>query len=350
MTTCRWITRLAALLAAVLWAPLAAAQTTLAVNAEGWESVWVQRGNSTVWDAVWRRGGDQVVTVMEGSVRGGQVSLRRVSSSDGVLCEYRGSIGADGQASGSQSCPGHGNTAWSGQVQGRGGFGGGGFGLGGGGGFGGGVSLSVSADGWTSIWRQRGNSGVWDAVWVNGNQRVTTVMQGSIRGDQVEMRRSSSSDGVLCSYRGSVGPDRRSVSGTQACPGHDEVPWFGQFGEAGAGPAPAPVEQGNVYRVENLAFGEGERSGSAGQREFVVDAARCTVRELNPATEQGRQQVRVSLCVPNRRLAFSTLVRNEVTAEYDWVFHDGGRQASGAWRDRSGAGPSIGVLGARRGY
>jgi hypothetical protein len=354
----RWVFSLLGLLASALFAPGAAAQTTLAVSAEGWDSLWVQRGNSPVWDAVWRRGGDQVVTVMEGSVRGGQVALRRVSSSDGALCEYRGSVGGDGQAAGTQSCPGHANTRWSGQLQGRGAPGPGGGGWSGGGGAGGGSgafgSLSVNADGWTSVWRQRGNSGVWDAVWVNGNQRVTTVMQGTVRGDQIDLRRTTSSDGAMCSYRGTVAADRRSVSGVQACPGHGETPWYGQFGDAGAGPAPlpalAPTEPGTVYRVENLAFGEAERGASPQQqREFVVDAARCTVRELNTPTEQGRQQVRVSLCQPNRRLAFSTLVRGEVTAEYDWVFHDGARQAVGAWRDRSGSGPSIGATGARRG-
>lgn len=340
MTPSRWLLNLTTLWLALLFAPGLAAQTSVSVSADGWNSVWVQRGNTALWDAVWTRGGDQVTTVMQGSIRGSQVSMRRISSSDGALCEYRGTIGGDGRSvSGTQACPGFASQAWVGQLQGRqavlpnlGNLIGGAAG-----------PLTVSVEGWTSTWRQRGSSGTWDAVWEQGNERVVTVMQGSIQRDQINMRRISSSDGALCDYRGVVGADRRSVSGTQSCPGRADVAWAGQFGDAGfGGGGPAPVA-GARFRVDNLLFNQNERGGNPhSQREFMVDAARCTVRELNASTDQGRQQVQVTLCQPNRRIAFATLVNGQVTAEYDWVFRDDGRAAVGAWRDGNGFGPSIG--------
>lgn len=337
MTLRRLLATLAALWAALLFAPGATAQTTLAVQADGWESLWIPRGNSGVWDAVWRRGGEQVVTVMEGTVRGGQVALRRLSSSDGVLCEYRGSIGPDGLASGTQSCPGHANLAWTGEVQGR--APGGGLAEA----FGSSTSLSVEADGWRSVWRQRGRSNTWDAVWVNGDQRVTTVMQGTVRPDLIDLRRTSSSDGVMCSYRGRLGPDRRTISGVQSCPGHPDSAWTGQFGDAGVGgggfAGGAGPETGLRMWVQTLGLGEADR-GAGRAREFLVDPARCTVRELGSAGEPGRRAAQVTLCQPNRRMAFSLAGRGG-SIEHDWVFQDGGRQAAGVWRDASGSGLAL---------
>lgn len=344
MTAARCWKILSALCAALLFAPAAMAQASLAVSAEGWNSTWVQRGSSGLWDAVWTRGGDQVTTVMEGSIRGAQVTMRRISSSDGALCEYRGTIGADGRSvTGTQACPGFATQSWVGQLQGGrspifpspgtppGGVGG---------------PLTVNVEGWTSTWRQRGASGTWDAVWERGNDRIVTVMQGSVQRDQVNLRRISSSDGALCEYRGVVAADRRSVSGTQSCPGHPDVAWTGYIGDGGyvgggGGPPPAA---GSRFRVENLLFNQNERGGNPhSRREFMVDAARCAVRELNSSTDQGRQQVQVTLCQPNRRIAFATMVNGQVTAEYDWVFRDDGRDAVGTWRDGNSFGPSIGT-------
>lgn len=347
MRLARLLKTLSTLCAALLFAPALMAQTSLSVSAEGWNSVWVQRGSSGLWDAVWTRGGDQVSTVMEGSIRGAQVTMRRISSSDGALCEYRGTIGGDGRSvSGTQACPGFATQSWVGQLQGGrapilpnlGNL------------LGGGASgpLTVSVEGWTSTWRQRGSSGTWDAVWERGNERIVTVMQGSVQRDQVNLRRTSSSDGALCEYRGVVAADRRSVSGTQSCPGHPDVAWAGYFGDGGfvgggvGGGGPAPVA-GARYRVENLLFNQNERGGNPhSRREFMVDAARCSVRELNSSTDQGRQQVQVTLCQPNRRIAFATMINGQVTAEYDWVFRDDGRDAVGTWRDGNSFGPSIG--------
>ena len=41
-------------------------------------------------------------------------------------------------------------------------------------------------------------------------------------------------------------------------------------------------------------------------------------------------------------IAFATMINGQVTAEYDWVFRDDGRDAVGTWRDGNSFGPSIG--------
>jgi hypothetical protein len=210
-----------------------------------------------------------------------------------------------------------------------------------------GQALEVGIDGWFSRWQQRGNTPLWDAVWSNGGQQVVTVMQGTVQGGQVQMRRISSSDGVLCEYRGQLQPDGRSVFGTQSCPGREDAPWRGQIvslaGGGGGIIAPPVVVPGMVFRVENLAFGQPDQAGDrSNDREFLIDFSRCTVRELGREAERGRQETRVSVCEPERRLAFATVLNGQVTAEYDWSFRDGGRTAAGAWRSGRGGGLSIG--------
>ena len=172
-------------------------------------------------------------------------------------------------------------------------------------------------------------------------------MQGTVQGGQVLMRRISSSDGVLCEYRGQLQPDGRSVFGTQSCPGRSDAAWRGQIvslaGGGGVVIAPPVVMPGMHYRVENLSFGQSDRAGDrSNDREFLIDFASCTVRELNRETERGRQETRVSVCEPERRLAFATIMNGRVTAEYDWSFRDGGRTAVGAWRSGNGGGLSLG--------
>lgn len=91
--------------------------------------------------------------------------------------------------------------------------------------------ISVQNGPYSSTWRQRGSSTTWDAVW-SGPGSITTVMEGSIQGNQVTMRRTSSSDGHICEYRGTIAADGVSVSGTQSCPGLPQSSWSGRIGPA----------------------------------------------------------------------------------------------------------------------
>lgn len=98
--------------------------------------------------------------------------------------------------------------------------------------------ISVQNGPYSSTWRQRGSSTTWDAVW-SGPGSITTVMEGSIQGNQVTMRRTSSSDGHICEYRGTIAADGVSVSGTQSCPGLPQSSWSGRIGLAPGEPRAA---------------------------------------------------------------------------------------------------------------
>jgi hypothetical protein len=75
------------------------------------------------------------------------------------------------------------------------------------------------AGGWSSTWIRRATGNVWDAVWRNGGDIRPTIMQGGFNGTAGYFKRTYSSDGFLCEYRLTIGPDGRSISGTQSCPG-----------------------------------------------------------------------------------------------------------------------------------
>ncbi len=94
------------------------------------------------------------------------------------------------------------------------------------------ATLTVQNGPYHSTWRQRGASNTWDAVWT-GHSTITTVMEGSIQGNQVLMRRTASSDGYFCEYRGSIAANGVDVSGMQVCPGLAPSSWSGRLGTSG---------------------------------------------------------------------------------------------------------------------
>jgi hypothetical protein len=186
----------------------------------GWTAVWTRRGNTNTWDGIWKNGSRTETTVMEGGFQGNQATFKRTSSSDGNLCEYTGTIAADGRTvSGTQKCAGISDYPWQGT-----------FAAGGGspttattpatsGTAMSGTNIKVSITDWTGNFSSRGSSNVWDGVWTRGSQRETTVMEGGFQGKQLYLKRTYSSDGHLCEYRGTVSADGGTVSGTQSCPG-----------------------------------------------------------------------------------------------------------------------------------
>ena len=196
--------------------PATAASPTGTVNVTsvgGWTSVWTRRGTSNTWDAIWKNGSRTETTVMEGGFRGNQADFKRTYSSDGYLCSYTGTIAADGKTvSGTQKCPGISDYPWQGTFATGGGAPATGTAMSG-------TKLDVSCAGWTAVFSTRGNGNVWDGIWTQGSRRETTVMEGGFRGNELYLKRTSSSDGHLCEYHGTVSADGGTVSGTQKCPG-----------------------------------------------------------------------------------------------------------------------------------
>jgi hypothetical protein len=63
---------------------------------------------------------------------------------------------------------------------------------------------------------------------------------------------------------------------------------------------------------------------------------------LNAEDLQGQEQYRVLVCRDRSRLTFTTSTPGKTPVEYDWVFGDGGRTISGAYRQGGTFGPSVG--------
>jgi hypothetical protein len=76
-------------------------------------ATWTRRGTSNVFDALYREpSGRQATTVEELTIQGNQVRGRRISSSEGTLCNFTGTIQSDGRSmQGTGACPGV-NSGW----------------------------------------------------------------------------------------------------------------------------------------------------------------------------------------------------------------------------------------------
>ena len=108
---------------------------------------------------------------------------------------------------------------------------------------------------------------------------------------------------------------------------------------------PPPPATGVRYRVENLVYGAPDLyQNPRNYHDFMVDFAKCSIRELNQPSDQGLEQVHVSVCRSKTRLQFTTVTPNSTQVEYDWVFLDGGKTISGAYRQGSTFGPSFGGI------
>ncbi len=58
----------------------------------GWTGVWTRRGNSNVFDAIWRLGGSVVKGTLTIKLNGNKITVTRRNSSDGINCNYSGTI------------------------------------------------------------------------------------------------------------------------------------------------------------------------------------------------------------------------------------------------------------------
>jgi hypothetical protein len=113
-----------------------------------------------------------------------------------------------------------------------------------------------------------------------------------------------------------------------------------------AAPSPSPASGGVRYRVENFVYGNPDVYQSPrNYHDFIVDFANCSMRELNAETTQGRETIRVTVCRDRTRLTFTTQIQGQSQpVEYDWVFLNGGKTISGAYRQGGTFGPSVGGI------
>jgi len=86
-----------------------------------------------------------------------------------------------------------------------------------GGGCGLGARWEESEEGWAAIWTRRGNSNVFDVQSSKGGMVLTAIQTINIRGNQVSVSRTNSSDGNNCEMEGTIDPDGVTVTGTYRC-------------------------------------------------------------------------------------------------------------------------------------
>jgi hypothetical protein len=83
-----------------------------------YNGVWTRRGNTNEYDAVWTRGRQQITGVLSITTQGNRVFIKRLQSTDGQLCEYEGTVSADGVTiNGTYGCSGVSNLTWQGRAE-----------------------------------------------------------------------------------------------------------------------------------------------------------------------------------------------------------------------------------------
>jgi hypothetical protein len=111
--------------------------------------------------------------------------------------------------------------------------------------------------------------------------------------------------------------------------------------------APPPSASGGVrYRVENFVYGNPDAyQNPRNYHDFIVDFTNCSMRELNAEMAQGRETIRITVCRDRTRLTFTTQIQGQsLPVDYDWVFLNGGKTISGAYRQGGAFGPSVGGI------
>lgn len=89
--------------------PFACAMPARFTETEGdYTATWTRRGNTNEYDAVWSRNGRrQVTAVVTITTQGNRISVLRGQGSDGVSCQYDGTVSADGATiTGTATCGG----------------------------------------------------------------------------------------------------------------------------------------------------------------------------------------------------------------------------------------------------
>ena len=212
-----------------------------------------------------------------------------------------------------------------------------------------GARWEETENGWSGTWTRRGNSNTFDAAWRNSGSTGSSVLTMTMTGNRVHIERrdaASFNNGLQVAYDVVIAADGTVSGPGRILPSGPSFPMSATVvcGGTSTGVVPPPsVTAGAHYRVENLVYGAPDLYlNPRNYHDFIVDFAKCSIRELNQQSDQGLEQIRVSVCRANTRLQFTTVWPNSTLVEYDWVFLDGGKTIAGAYRQGSTFGPSVG--------
>src|SRR5687767_9787266 len=101
-------------------------------------------------------------------------------------------------------------------------------GSGSGGGCGLGRRITEYENNFTGIWTRRGRSNVFDAVWTRGSERGEAILDISLSGNRITVRRTDTAEfgGNVCNYTGTLDSDGTTITGTYSCrTGERNIPW-----------------------------------------------------------------------------------------------------------------------------
>lgn len=81
---------------------------------QGWHGMWYRKGTSNIFDVIWKNGNDTVTATVSFTVKGNKWTGQRTTSSDGVLCQYFGTMSSDGfTIEGNGTCDNGGTFNWN---------------------------------------------------------------------------------------------------------------------------------------------------------------------------------------------------------------------------------------------
>ena len=325
----------------------------------GWTGTWVRRGSSNTFDASWGKGGASGSSVITMTLTGDRVHVDRRDAAEfgGASVAYDATIAADGTVSGTGRVASSGATytfhatvtcgdlaSTSVQpppvkVDGGGGVAPG-CGLG--------ARWDLVENGWAGTWVRRGRSNTFDASWGKDGAGGSSVITMTLTGSQVRIERRDSAGfgGAAVSYDATIAADE-TVSGTgRVASSGAEYAFRARVlcgDTAGTNIQLPAVTFGVRYRVENFVYDAPDVfQNPRNYHDFMIDFTQCSIREMNQESDQGLEQIHVSVCRKQTRLTFTTVTPNSAPVEYDWLFLNDGKTISGAYRHGNTFGPSVG--------
>jgi hypothetical protein len=115
--------------------------------------------------------------------------------------------------------------------------------------------------GWTATWTRRGDSMVFDGLWLNGTQKATGVVTMTVQGSTVRIQSRQQTNGYDVDYEGTLSQDGRSIRGSLWVVGSGtRQNWQAAIDTAGVSiqpppppPPPQPTQTSGEERAANIA-------------------------------------------------------------------------------------------------
>jgi hypothetical protein len=191
----------------------------------GWTATWTRRGDSMVFDGLWLRDTQRVTGVLTMTVQGSTIRIQSRQQTNNYDVDYEGTLAQDGRSirgsllvirtgtrqnwqatidtagatspppppppSSAPSLPPSATQTSLGRV------------------------WHVTEIGsWTATWTRRGDSVVFDGLWLRGTPRVTGVLTMTVQGSTIRIQSRQQTNNYDVDYEGTLAQDGRSIRGS----------------------------------------------------------------------------------------------------------------------------------------